>query len=203
MFSFNDFLRRAEQRLLKVPAQTWNRSDDDMNAKAQMIDHGKSAKPAAVLVPIVLRDEATVLLTERHKDLSNHAGQISFPGGRIDNDETPLEAALREADEETAIAANHIKPIGYLDCYLTVTNYLVTPVVATVETGFSTKAQASEVASIFEVPLSFLMDVKNCQTHTREWKGLERRYYVYQYGPHHIWGATAGMIRNLHDIIYA
>ena len=203
MFKFDDFLERAEKRLLKVPALSWNRSDDDMNAKAQMIDHGKPAKPAAVLVPIILRDEPTVLLTERHKDLSNHAGQISFPGGRIDNDETPLAAALREADEETGIAAEHITPLGYLDCYLTVTNYLVTPVVATVATGFTTQVQASEVEMIFEVPLAFLMDVKNCQTHSRDWKGIERRYYVYQFGVHHIWGATAGMIRNLHDILYA
>jgi 8-oxo-dGTP pyrophosphatase MutT (NUDIX family) len=144
-----------------------------------------------------------VLLTERHKDLSNHAGQISFPGGRIDQDETPLKAALREADEETGIPATIIQPLGYLDCYLTVTNYLVTPVVATLAPAFSTKAQATEVSSIFEVPLAFLMDEKNCQIDSREWKGLKRQYYVYQYGPHFIWGATAGMIRNLYDTIYA
>jgi 8-oxo-dGTP pyrophosphatase MutT (NUDIX family) len=203
MFSFEDFMKRAESRLLQKPTTTWNRSDDDMNAKARMISVDKPSKPAAVLVPIILHAQPTVLLTERHKDLSQHAGQISFPGGRIDGQETQLQAAIREADEETGIAAHHINAIGYLDCYLTVTNYLVTPVVATVATDFSTKAQASEVTAIFEVPLAFLMDVNNCQTHVREWNGLERRYYVYQHGPHHIWGATAGMIRSLYDTLYS
>jgi 8-oxo-dGTP pyrophosphatase MutT (NUDIX family) len=202
MFNFEDFKLRAQSRLLQVPATTWNRSDDDMNAKALMIDHGTPAKPAAVLVPIVVRSEPMVLLTERHKDLSNHAGQISFPGGRMDNNETPLQAALREANEETGIAERFVSPLGYLNCYLTVTNYLVTPVVATLANGFSTTAQATEVSSIFEVPLAFLMDIKNCQIDSREWKGLKRQYYVYQFGPHFIWGATAGMIRNLYDTLY-
>ncbi len=203
MFKFDDFHRRAESSLLQTPAATWSRSDDDMNQKAKMIPEGQTPKRAAVLVPIILHDVPTVLLTTRHASLSSHAGQIAFPGGRLEVGESPLEAALREAQEEVGLDPASFQPLGYLDCYLTITNYLVTPVVALRAAGFETSLQRGEVDNAFEVPLAFLMDLKNCQTHSRERDGLSRKYYVYQYGPHHIWGATAGMIRNLHDRLYA
>ena len=203
MFSFEDFLARAEVRLLKEPAATWDRSDDDLNAKARMIPDGIKPKHAAVLVPIIRHDEPTMLLTQRHAGLSNHAGQIAFPGGRIDAGETPQQAALREAQEEVGLEPSCVQMLGYLPSYLTVTAYQVTPVVALVQPGFTLQVQRDEVDEAFEVPLSFLMQAENCERHARDWNGVARHYYVYQFGDHHIWGATAGMIRSLHDSLYS
>ena len=203
MFSFEDFQTRARTRLLAAPAESWSRSDDDMNAKARMIPDGVKPKPAAVLVPIVVRDEPMVLLTQRHAGLSKHAGQIAFPGGRIDADETPLQAALREAEEEVGLPPALVSLLGYLSNYLTVTAYQVVPVVALVQPGFDLRLQKDEVEEAFEVPLSFLMSEAKCERHSREWNGVARHYYVYQFGVRHIWGATAGMIRSLHDTLYS
>lgn len=201
-FNFADFKSRARSHLLPAPPQNWNRSDDDMNDRARMIPEGVKTKPAAVLIAIIMRTEPTVLLTQRHADLSNHAGQIAFPGGRTDENETALDAALREASEEIGLNQDFITPLGYLDGYLTITQYMVTPVVALVREGFSLRAQPDEVDDIFEVPLSFLMDSQNRQTQSREWKGMTRHFYVYPHGDRYIWGATAGMIKNLHDRLY-
>ena len=203
MFSFEDFLARTEARLLKEPAETWNRSDDDLNAKARMIPEGIKPKHAAVLVPIVLRDNPTVLLTQRHAGLSKHAGQIAFPGGRNDVGETPQQAALREAQEEVGLEPSHVQMLGYLPNYLTVTAYQVTPVVALVQPAFTLQLQRAEVDEAFEVPLSFLMNLENCKRQAREWQGVARQYYAYQFGDRHIWGATAGMIRSLHEQLYS
>lgn len=198
-----DFRARAARCLLPQPPEGWNRSDDDMNDRARMIPNGVITKPASVLIGIVNRAAGpTVLLTQRTAHLSSHAGQIAFPGGRRDEGETALQAALREADEETGLKPEFVTPLGYLDGYLTVTHYLVTPVVALVREGFSLQAHAHEVDEIFEVPLNFLMDPANCQTHSREWKGMVRHYYVFPHGERYIWGATAGMIRNLYDRLY-
>ena len=202
-FSIEDFQVRAKLGLLPDPPQGWNRSDDDMNDRARMIPDGVATRPAAVLVPIVLRATgATVLLTQRHADLSKHAGQIAFPGGRMDDGETAVEAALREANEEIGLDATFVSPIGFLEGYLTITQYMVTPVVALVREGFTLQAQPDEVDDIFEVPLSFLMDPANRQTQSREWKSMTRHFYVYPHGDRIIWGATAGMIKNLHDRLY-
>ncbi len=202
-FSFVDFLARAEAHLHKTPPSGWRASDDDMNEGARMIPEGILPKPAAVLVPIVKRkDGPSVLLTQRNAGLAKHAGQIAFPGGRRDPGETAVDAALRETEEETGLMRNFVNPLGYLDGFLTVTQYLVTPVVALVEEGFSLQRQPSEVDEIFEVPLSFLMDPANRQTQSRDWKGLTRHFYVYPFGERYIWGATAGMIKNLHDRLY-
>ena len=202
-FSFADFKARAARHLRAEPPSNWNRSDDDMNDRAPMIAPGATAKPAAVLIPIVSKASGpTVLLTRRTAHLSKHGGQIAFPGGKQDLGETPLAAALRETLEETGLAAEFISPLGYLDGYLTVTHYMVTPVVALVREGFKLQPHVHEVDEIFEVPLDFLMDPKNRQTQSREWKGTTRHFYVYPHGDRYIWGATAGMIKNLHDRLY-
>jgi hypothetical protein len=104
--------------------------------------------------------------------------------------------------EEVGLAAEFISPLGYLDGYLTITRYMVTPVVALVRVGFDLQAHAHEVDDIFEVPLSFLMNPQNRQTQSREWKGMVRHFYVYPHGERYIWGATAGMIKNLYDRLY-
>ena len=199
MLTFDAFKDRALTAFRADPPDTWDLSDDEMNSKAKMIPQGIVPKHAAVLVGVLDKAGPSVLLTQRTESLSTHGGQISFPGGRIDAGETPLEAALREAQEETGLEPKYIEPLGYLDGYLTVTGYFIVPVVARILPGFTFTRQAEEVDEIFDVPLGFLLDEKNRETQTREWNGMTRRYYVYPYGQRYIWGATAGMIKNFSD----
>jgi len=159
--------------------------------------------PAAVLVPLVLRPEAlTVLLTQRTDHLHDHAGQISFPGGRIEeNDESPEAAALRETEEEVGLSHARIDLIGRLDTYIVRTGFEVTPAVGFVLPPFEIAPDPFEVAEVFEVPLSFIMDRANHQRRSREIHGAQRSFYVLQYEHRFIWGATAAMLVNLVDIL--
>lgn len=129
---------------------------------------------------------------------------MAFPGGKIDaTDAGPVEAALRETEEETGVEPRFVTPVGFLDLYITRTGYRVVPVVALLEPGFALRPEPGEVEAIFEVPLSFLMDPKNHARHSRVWQGLKRHYYAMPFGDRYIWGATAGMICNLYDRLYA
>jgi 8-oxo-dGTP pyrophosphatase MutT (NUDIX family) len=153
--------------------------------------------PAAVLFPIVARAEPTVLFTKRSEDLSRHAGQVSFPGGRADPEDGSLVVtALREMREETGIAEDFVSVVGFLDVYETGTGYAILPVVGLLREGFALAPDAREVTGIFEVPLGFLLDPANCQERTAEWKGRLRRFYAFQYETHYIWGATASILVN-------
>lgn len=156
-------------------------------------------RAAAVLVPLVEREEGlTVLLTKRTDHLNDHAGQISFPGGRIEPDDAdPEHAALREAREEIGLAADRVDLVGRLDLYRTTTGFEVVPVVGIVRPPFELKPDPFEVADVFEVPLAFILDPGNRELRSRMWKGQERRFYVLPYGERYIWGATAGMLVNL------
>jgi len=158
-----------------------------------------SLTPAAVLVALVRRDpELTLLLTQRTGHLTDHAGQISFPGGRMEHgDAGPVATALRETEEELGIGPSFVEVAGYLDSYETVTGFLVVPVVGFVAPGFRLRPDPHEVADAFEVPLSFILDPRNQQTHTRTLRNRPRSYYVFEYGHRYIWGATAGMLVNL------
>lgn len=197
------FTALARARLHAEPQATWNHSDDDANERAQMIPRDIVPKHAAVLIGIVMRGGApTVLFTQRHAGLAKHAGQISFPGGKLDMGETALQAALREAEEETGLAPEFVSPLGYLDGYLTVTGYFVTPVVALVRLGFSLAPQVGEVDEIFEVPLEFIMDDKNREMQSRAWAGSKRHFYAYTHEGRFIWGATAGMIKNMSEMLH-
>lgn len=202
-----DFLRLAEARLRAHPPDLSEALADprgDHSLDAMPLAVPLDPKPAAVLVPIVLRDpEPAVLLTERAAGLRQHSGQIAFPGGRVDpEDGSVLAAALREAREEIGLDERFVRPLGYLDPYLSNSNYLVTPVVAEIAPGYTLDLNAEEVAAAFEVPLSFLMDRANHQLHSREWKGRVRRYYAMPYGDRYIWGVTAGIIRNMYERLY-
>lgn len=158
----------------------------------------KPWKPAAVLVPLVMRQpELTVLLTERTRGLLDHAGQVSFPGGsREGADADVLQTALREAEEETGLNRKLVEPVGYLDGYLTITGYAVTPVVGLVSAGFELKPDPVEVAEVFEVPLAFLRNPLNRQVKQRHLAGRDLGYYLFEYQHHSIWGATAAMLVN-------
>jgi 8-oxo-dGTP pyrophosphatase MutT (NUDIX family) len=204
-FDEDELRRLAAERLHAAPPEVARFSDDDLNPEARIVPPGVIPRPAAVLVPLIAREGGlTMLLTERTAHLSSHAGQVAFPGGRIDEgDESPLGAALRETEEETGIASRYIEPLGYLDTYLTGTSYRIVPVVGLVRPGFAVEPHAHEVASVFEVPLAFLMNPDHHLRHSREWQGKERFYYAMPFGERYIWGATAGMIRNLYNLLYA
>ena len=152
--------------------------------------------PAAVLVPLINRNDGlSVLFTERSRDLPDHPGQISFPGGRIEQDDgDPEVAALREAQEEVGLPRERVTLLGRLADYETVTGYRVTPVVGWVEPPFELKADPMEVADVFEVPLAFLLEPSNQQRHFRMIGDRRRDYYAIPYGEHYIWGATAAML---------
>lgn len=155
--------------------------------------------PASVLFPIVMRQSGpSVLLTQRTEHLKDHPGQISFPGGRVEPDDaSPAETALREAQEEIGLASRHVEILGYLPEYRTGTGFRVTPVVAVVRPPFELRPEPDEVAEIFEVPFSFLMDAANHQQHSLHYRGKLRHYFAMPYGDYFIWGATAGIIVTL------
>jgi len=166
---------------------------------------GQTPREAAVLVPIIDRaDELSVLFTVRSPALSAHAGQIAFPGGRIDSTDTSVvEAALRETWEETGIGSDFVTPVGRLDAFETGTNFRIHPVVALVRPGFSAMPNPGEVEELFEVPLAFLMDVTNHEIHTGVWNDQERRFHAIRFGRHFIWGATAAILIDLHERLCA
>jgi 8-oxo-dGTP pyrophosphatase MutT (NUDIX family) len=179
------------------------RGDYDLNPQnrpAEKID----LKPAAVLLPLVLRQEAHVLLTQRTHHLTRHAGQVAFPGGRADaSDISLVETALRETQEETGIDPAFVTVAGFLDAYETGTGYAILPVVGLLSDGFALSPHAVEVAEIFEVPLSFLLDPANKQQQSREFQGRRRSFYSFTYEGHYIWGATAAMLLNFAERITA
>ncbi len=184
---------------------------DARRARAAMADrriesgarHPGPLIPAAVLVPLVLHaDGPTVLLTRRTDHLHDHAGQISFPGGRIEStDASPEAAALRETVEEIGIAPDRIQLIGRLDTYVVRTGFEITPAVGFVQPPFALDPDPFEVAEVFEVPLAFVLDRRNHQAHSRVFNGVERWFHVLQHGDHYIWGATAAMLVNLADVL--
>lgn len=161
--------------------------------------------PAAVLIPIVDHSEQlTVLLTQRAADLKNHAGQISFPGGRIEQDDAgPLQAALRETEEEIGLERRFVEVVGYLPDHLIISGYRVTPVVGLVRPGFSLALDTTEVTETFEVPLSFVLDPANHKARRRKLGEGEIEVYDIPYGGRNIWGATAGMIITLYRLLRA
>ena len=196
------FLRLARERLRAEPPGPLDphsnpNGDHAFDRDLNPLAHGREPRSAAILMPIVLhKEEVTVLLTQRSAHLRDHSGQIAFPGGKIDpTDPSPLATALREAEEEIGLSPARVRPLGYLDPYLSGTGFLVTP-------PLDLALNPQEVAEAFEVPLSFLLDPDHHQIHEREWRGRQRRYYAIPFGDRYIWGVTAGIIRNLYERLY-
>lgn len=172
-------------------------SDVDLNPEVRL-PPDRVLRPAAVLIPITA--EGRVILTKRSPHLKHHPGQIAFPGGKQDaGDPTPVDAALREAEEEIGLPRAGVEVLGTLPCHETVTSFDVTPVIGLVEKPFEMRAEAGEVAEIFSVPLSFLIERDHFRVEGRRWQGRRRYYYVVPYGPYYIWGATARILRALAD----
>ena len=210
-FGFSDVATRLRTHLsLDVPHDPLGDSfasagDHVLNPDIEDTYLARTRKAAAVLVPMIARDdEVTVLLTQRTAHLRSHAGQISFPGGKIDaTDASPIHAALREAHEEIGLAAKHIEPVGFLNPYLTGTGFRILPVVGLVTPPFDLEVNPGEVDDAFEVPLSFLMNPDNHKRDSREWNGKMRHFYAMPYEGRYIWGATAGILRNLYERLYS
>jgi len=204
-----EFFERARDRLgFTVPAGLTDPTvipasgDEGTDRMLQIIAREQPIRPAAVLIPVVDHAQPTVLLTLRAAHLNDHAGQIAFPGGKIDaTDASPLEAALREAEEEVGLSRDFVEPIGYLDLYGTGFGFRILPTVARVRPGFALQINQAEVDDAFEVPLAFLMDPANHQVHSKEFRGVQRSYYAMPFAQRYIWGATAGILRVLYERI--
>lgn len=173
--------------------------DFNLQTRKEWINGNKPLKPAAVLIPLIVRsDGLTVILTRRNEQLKNHAGQISFPGGSVDdNDRDPTHTALRETEEEIGLNSHRIKIIGRLNEYTVGTGYLVNPIIGAIEPPFELSRQEDEVAEIFEVPLDFLIQPENFERYSKYFNGKMRHHLAIKWQDYFIWGATAGILRNL------
>ncbi|MDE4276097.1 CoA pyrophosphatase [Phaeobacter gallaeciensis] len=175
-------------------------SDFDLNPEMSL-PQARKLRPAGVLVPISLASGAPrVILTKRSSALKHHPGQIAFPGGKVDEgDRDVTHTALREAWEEIGLPQDLPEVLGALPTHETVTSFTVTPVVALLRSEFDVRPEAGEVAEVFSVPLSHVLDPANYIIESRRWRGTRRRYYTVPYGPYYIWGATARMLRQFAD----
>ena len=209
LFNSAEFFDRARARLrFEIPPALTDANivppsgDQGTDRMLEIVAREQPIRPAAVLIAVVDHPQPTILLTQRAAHLNDHAGQIAFPGGKIDpTDATPLDAALREAWEEIGLAREFIDPIGYLDLYATGFGFRILPTVARIRPGFTLRISENEVDDAFEVPLAFLMDVANHQVHSKEYRGIMRSYYAMPFEERYIWGATAGMLRVLYERI--
>lgn len=212
-FSEAGFRALAAAELSRNPPQLRSESDTDVSPSdfdlnpelaAEVLASRSPLRPAAVLVPVVARPKLTVLLTQRTDGMAHHAGQVAFPGGKMEpGDADPIATALREAEEEVGLDRRFVEPLGYLDAYRTGTGYRIFPVVALVRDGFDLTLDPREVADAFEVPLAFLMDEQNHRTHVRPWRGVDRRFYAMPFAQRYIWGATAGIMKNMHQRLFS
>jgi len=187
-----DRIRRA----IETPSPA--SSDYDLNPDISLPE-GRRLRPAGVLIPLLeTQNGVQVILTKRSSVLKHHPGQIAFPGGKVEaTDSGPVQAALREADEEIGLRRENAEALGALPTHETVTGFCVTPVLARVRSAFQPMPQPEEVAEVFQVPLDHVGNLDRFQVQSRRWQGVERYYYTVPYGPYYIWGATARILYGL------
>jgi len=197
--TLEDF-RDAFVRAQEMATDDNRRGDHDLNPGMGLPE---CSQPASVLIPVIGRPEGpTILLTQRSADLPHHAGQVSFPGGRAEeSDADTVDTALRETEEEIGLQRRHVEVIGRIDTYVTRTGFVVTPVVGLVRPPINITPDPVEVAAVFEVPVSFVLDRRNHERHNREWQNKIRHFYVLPHPKRYIWGATAGMLVNLAELL--
>lgn len=198
----DDFRARCRTRLDPLKGRERLPETGDMDVLG--VEELLNIRPAAVLIGVVERNsEAVSVLTKRPETMSRHAGQVAFPGGKVDpTDADEVDAALREAEEEVGADPETVELLGRSAPYVTGSQFRVTPVVGILPSDFVAVPEPDEVADVFEVPMSWLMDPANHEIKTGEWKGVERRYIEMNGQRHRIWGVTAGIIRNLYLILY-
>jgi 8-oxo-dGTP pyrophosphatase MutT (NUDIX family) len=183
------------------PAAAASRGDGDLDGR--VIPSGARLNQAAVLAPLILHDgPPRFLFTMRAAHLTKHAGQISFPGGRREPGETLAQTALRETHEEIGITPDHVEILGCFDPYETVTAFQVTPFVGVIKPGYTVTPDHREVSEVFETPFDFLMNAANHERHEMEFRGKVRRFWAMPWQERYIWGATAGMLKALHDRLF-
>ena len=177
-----------------------DRSDD----KLYSIINGKKYRNSAVLIPLIRKGEdIQIILTQRSNNLPSHAGQISFPGGKVDaKDESPVDTAYREANEEIGLSREEIEHLGYLDITTTGTNFMILPVVASISNNFIPKLNNDEVESLVYLPLNYIADTNNLKLMNREINGEDRTFFVYEYDNYFIWGATARLLKALSERLF-
>jgi 8-oxo-dGTP pyrophosphatase MutT (NUDIX family) len=198
----DDFLVRARDRLDPIAGDVALHEGGDLDFLSA--EELKSIRAAAVLIPIIPRPEGpTTLLTVRPTTMSTHAGQVAFPGGKVDPiDVSEVAAALREAEEEVGIDPASVELIGRSATYVTGTQFRITPVLGVLPADFEARPDETEVDTVFETPLSFLMNTSNHQMGEAVYKGKARRYYEMPHNGFRIWGVTAGIIRKLYHTLY-
>lgn len=201
-FSLEDFRERVSQA--EGLSHEIIYGDHRLNPDFQEALAGSALRDAAVLIGLQQHgDEVRVILTQRTEQMRKHAGQVAFPGGAIDEEDlSHHHAALREAEEEIGLRPDDVEVIGQLPDYLTGSGFCIKPVLGVVAANVPLIINPDEVAAVFDVPLAFLMDPTNHQCQSRVWQGIERHYYVIQYGERMIWGVTAGIVRMLYERLY-
>ena len=201
-FTLDEFRHRAWQAQSDIPQV--ETGDFRFNPDLEDIIRNGAQREAAVLIGVLEgANGPSVLLTVRTAKLRSHSGQIAFPGGRVDNtDRTYAETALRECEEEVGIGGEHLEIVGEMPVYFTGSGYRIHPVLAVISGDYTLRANDDEVASIFDVPLSFLMDEGNHLKNSREWQGKMRYFYEMPYGERYIWGVTAGILRVMFERLY-
>jgi 8-oxo-dGTP pyrophosphatase MutT (NUDIX family) len=202
-FSAEEFRRLAEAHIAAEPDDFGSYGDYRINPDDQDGVGGMDLKDAAVLIGAVEDGaDARVIFTRRTASLRKHSGQIAFPGGKLDAGETPELAALREAEEEIGLARHFVDIVGSLPPIPVLSGFRITPVLATIRPGFVLTPSPDEVESVFDVPLSFLMDPDNHRLETAMFRNRERHYYVLPYRDWRIWGITAGIVRSIYERLY-
>lgn len=206
LFSADEFRRRARAQA-GGPIETSWRDHGDFLLNPGIVPYLETLhlKDAAVLVAVVDDgDDGSVIFTQRTSTLRKHSGQVAFPGGAVDPEDPSVEmAAVREAEEEIGLDPRFVEPVGRLPHYMALSGFRITPVLAVVQPGFELVPNPVEVESVFQVPLSFLMDARNHGRGSRHFEGAERHFYRMPYGERNIWGITAGIVRMLYERLYA